>query len=117
MRFPDLQAALRYALALGLLFGLGLAAGLPARAGDELQLYQRRLEELFWRLDRNADGRLDRDEVRANAYLRRHFDRLDRSGKGFLVPADLVPGERRRERRHPAGDMSLADWDRASLRD
>ena len=96
MGFPDLQPALRRALVFCLVLGLGCASGLPARAGDDLEQYQRRLEELFWRLDRNADGRLDRDEVRANPYLRRHFERLDRSGKGFLVPADLVPRERRR---------------------
>ena len=29
------------------------------------------------------------DEVRANAYLQRHFERLDRGGKGYLVPGDL----------------------------
>jgi len=70
-----------------------LAAGLlltPARgAADELQQFQQRMGQLFRQLDRNGDGRLDRDEVRANAYLQRHFDRLDRGGKGYLVPGDL----------------------------
>ncbi|MFM7314494.1 MAG: hypothetical protein ACKO0M_15250 [Cyanobium sp.] len=86
----------RPVLLLCLLLWLGTVSGLPARGRDNLEAYQRRLEELFWRLDRNGDGRLVRDEVRANPYLRRHFERLDRSGKGFLVPADLVPQERLR---------------------
>jgi hypothetical protein len=64
-------------------------AGLPSRAADEVQHYQQRLGQLFRQLDRNADGRLERDEVRANAYLQRHFDRLDRGSKGYLVPSDL----------------------------
>ncbi len=72
--------------ALLLLAGL-LAA--PVRAADELELYQQRLGQLFRQLDRNGDGRLDRQEAAANAYLRRHFDRLDRAGKGFLTPGDL----------------------------
>lgn len=61
----------------------------PVRAGDDLQQFQQRMGQLFRQLDRNGDGRLDRDEVRANAYLQRHFDRLDRGGKGYLVPGDL----------------------------
>lgn len=71
---------------------LALAAGplLPAQAGgDELQQFQQRMAQLFRQLDRNGDGRLDRDEARANAYLQRHFDRLDRGSKGYLVPGDL----------------------------
>jgi hypothetical protein len=27
--------------------------------------------------------------VRSNAYLQRHFSRLDRANKGYLTPADL----------------------------
>lgn len=75
-------------LVAGLLL-LALAAAPPLRAGDEVELYQQRLQQLFRQLDRNGDGRLERDEARANPYLLRHFDRLDRGGKGFLVPADL----------------------------
>jgi len=77
------------ALAGVLLLALVGSAALPSRAADELQHYQQRLGQLFRQLDRNRDGRLERDEVRANAYLQRHFDRLDRGGKGYLVPSDL----------------------------
>ncbi len=65
------------------------AAGLPAVRANELELYQQRMGQLFQQLDRNGDGRLDRQEAQRNPYLQRHFDRLDRGGKGYLVPADL----------------------------
>jgi hypothetical protein len=83
-RSPVLAAALA-----GLLLVLGAPAPAAlAQASEELH-YQRRLRQLFDRLDRNADGRLDRLEVSRNAYLERHFDRLDRGGKGYLLPSDL----------------------------
>ncbi len=61
----------------------------PIWADADLEQYQQRLGQLFRQLDRNADDRLERDEVRANAYLWRHFDRLDRGSKGYLTPRDL----------------------------
>ena len=76
-------------LAGGLLLASVGGAEQAAQAADELEVYQQRLWQLFRQLDRNGDGRLERDEVRANAYLQRHFERLDRGGKGYLVPGDL----------------------------
>lgn len=76
-------------LAGGLLLASVGGAELAAQAADELEVYQQRLGQLFRQLDRNGDGRLERDEVRANAYLQRHFERLDRGSKGYLVPGDL----------------------------
>jgi Ca2+-binding EF-hand superfamily protein len=90
--FPAVRRALRLiasSLAGALLLAAAGSAGQPARAADELEVYQQRLAQLFRQLDRNGDGRLDLDEVRANAYLQRHFERLDRGGKGYLVPGDL----------------------------
>jgi len=76
------------------LAGLVLAVGAPAlppaaAQPSELRDYQQRLLQLFHQLDRNGDGRLDRREASRNAYLERHFDRLDRGGKGYLLPSDL----------------------------
>ena len=85
---PRRKRAVR-ALAGGLVLALMAGASLPSLAADEVQQYQQRLGQLFQQLDRNGDGRLEREEVRANAYLQRHFDRLDRGGKGYLVPSDL----------------------------
>jgi hypothetical protein len=95
MAHPALPTALLSAL-LSALMGAGVAGAPPASArqpgaadAEALEQYQRRLGQLFHQLDRNGDGRLDRQEVRANPYLQRHFDRLDRGGKGFLAPSDL----------------------------
>ena len=76
-------------LAATLLLGAMAIGAAPARAADEVLRYRLRLEKLFRQLDLNGDGRLDRLEVRANAYLQRHFERLDRGGKGYLLPEDL----------------------------
>lgn len=67
--------------------------GAPGRGQErrELRAYQQRLEQLFVQLDRNGDGRLSRREVEGHPYLERHFNRLDRRGRGYLTPADLVP--------------------------
>ena len=69
----------------------GGAGDLPVWADAELERFQQRLGQLFRQLDRDGDGRLDRQEARANAYLLRHFERLDRGGKGYLLPGDLNP--------------------------
>ena len=67
--------------------------GVPARSqtAAELQGYQRRMEQLFQRLDRNGNQRLERQEVQGHTYLERHFERLDRQQRGYLTPADLRP--------------------------
>lgn len=72
-----------------LLLSLSCLAVTPVRAADELETYQQRLVQLFHQLDINGDGRLDRLEASANPYLKRHFNRLDRGDRGFLVPGDL----------------------------
>ena len=72
---------------------LGLSgAGALGQTAAEQQAYQQRLQQLFIRLDRNGDRRLQRQEVQGQPYLERHFERLDRQRRGFLVPADLAPG-------------------------
>ncbi len=72
---------------------LGLSgAGVHGQTPAEQQRYQQRLQQLFIRLDRNGDRRLQRQEVQGQPYLERHFERLDRQRRGFLVPADLAPG-------------------------
>ena len=88
-----------------LAFGLLLVWCRPmqAQTGGELESYQRRLERLFERLDRNRDRRLTPSEVQGHPYLQRHFQRLDSQGRGYLVPGDLTPanpaayGERARQ--------------------
>ena len=67
---------------------VGPVQGAPAEPSEQ-QRYQQRLQQLLHQLDRNGDGRLDRQEASRNAYLERHFDRLDRGGKGYLQPSDL----------------------------
>ena len=79
-----------------LLLVLGGSPALRAQTSAELQGYQQRLQHLFQRLDRNADHRLDRQEVQGHPYLERHFERLDRQGRGYLTPEDLntTPAQR-----------------------
>ena len=66
-----------------------VSLGAQAQTDAELQSYQRRLQQLFERLDRNGDQRLQPQEVEGHPYLERHFQRLDRQGRGYLVPDDL----------------------------
>lgn len=77
------------------LSGGGVLAQTPA----EQQAYQQRLQQLFIRLDRNGDRRLQRQEVQGQPYLERHFERLDQQRRGFLVPGDLAPGTKGRGER------------------
>jgi hypothetical protein len=80
------RLALTLALVQALLqAGLGLWTPALAQSPAELEAYQRRLE------------------VEGHPYLERHFQRLDRQGRGHLVPSDLTPtnpaarGERARK--------------------
>jgi Ca2+-binding EF-hand superfamily protein len=79
---------LAWALA-GLLLMVSAPAPPALAQASEQQQYQQRLRQLFTQLDRNGDGRLDRREASRNAFLERHFDRLDQGGKGYLLPSDL----------------------------
>lgn len=76
-------------VAAALLLGGAVAHVGPVHADDEVLRFRQRLDKLFRKLDLNGDGRLDRQEARANAYLQRHFERLDRGDKGYLLPEDL----------------------------
>ena len=68
-------------------------AGAWGQTAAEQQSYQQRMQQLFQRLDRNGDQRLQRLEVQGQIYLERHFERLDREGRGYLTPSDLAPAE------------------------
>ncbi len=93
------------AAALALLLAASGPLPLAARgqSTEELRLYQGRLQQLYRRLDRNGDGRLDRGEVEGHPYLQRHFQRLGGQSRGYLDPGELIPrnveamGERLRE--------------------
>jgi len=71
------------------------AAAIPsaavAQTEAEVRTYQHRLQQLFQRLDQDGDQRLERDEVKGQPYLERHFERLDGQKRGYLSPADLRP--------------------------
>lgn len=94
-RLATPQRALAFALALS----LGAPGVSRAQTAAEQQSYQQRLQQLFQRLDRNGDQRLQRQEVQGHAYLERHFDRLDSQRRGYLTPEDLRPAQAQRGER------------------
>jgi len=75
------------------LIALTSGAGAWGQTAAEQQSYQQRMQQLFQRLDRNGDQRLQRLEVQGQSYLERHFERLDRQGRGYLTPSDLAPAQ------------------------
>ena len=54
-----------------------------------VQVYGRRMEALFIRMDVNGDGRLESEEVRGRPYFERRLQRPD--SKGYLLLKDLRP--------------------------
>ncbi|CAK6688777.1 hypothetical protein IFHNHDMJ_00476 [Synechococcus sp. CBW1107] len=90
-RLAALMAGTAVALAAAVAPSPPLHAMQLAQQQRDLETYRQRLQNLFRRLDRNGDQRLERSEVRGHAYIEKHFERLDRSGRGHLTPADFVP--------------------------
>ena len=62
VRYPLRLIASR--LAGVLLLATVVSPELPARAADELEVYQQRLAQLFRQLDRNGDGKNDWEDVK-----------------------------------------------------
>jgi len=63
---------------------------------DEARQRQEELIELFYRTDRNDDGRIGRDEWRSDAAT---FDRVDRNRDGFLSEQEYLGPENSVQRR------------------
>ena len=76
----------------------------------DLDRYQKRLENLFRKLDDNGDGRLSPAEVRGRPFLEANFQRLDKGGKGYLVPADLALPQ---DQRHFLGERLRQAFERS----
>ncbi|MCT0212944.1 MULTISPECIES: EF-hand domain-containing protein [unclassified Synechococcus] len=113
------------ALAMQLLIGGSLTPG-PAQAQDSrlLERYEKRLENWFHRIDRNGDGRLSPFESKGYPFLEMNFERLDSTGRGYLLPQDLAPannhflGERLRksfQRADRDGNGQLSQAEAASF--
>lgn len=65
-----------------------------AQEPQTLQRYQQRMQAWFERLDRNRDGRLTPRESQGQPFLETNFQRLDRRGRGYLLPTDLAPRQK-----------------------
>lgn len=77
--------------------GLLLLPLASARANPQpVQVYGRRMEALFVRMDVNGDGRLESREVQGQPYLERRLQRPD--SRGYLLIEDLSPRSP-----HPSG--------------
>lgn len=77
--------------------GLLLLPLASAQANPQpVQVYGRRMEALFVRMDVNGDGRLESREVQGQPYLERRLQRPD--SRGYLLIEDLSPRSP-----HPSG--------------
>ena len=89
---------------------LGLQSLVPCSSvqanPQHVQIYGRRMEALFIRMDVNRDGRLESGEVQGRPYFERRLQRPD--SRGYLLLKDLRPtsphpsGQRLQKRFHQA---------------
>ena len=99
----------------------GLVPLSPALANPRhVQIYGRRMEALFIRMDVNGDGRLESGEVRGRPYFERRLQRPD--SRGYLLLEDLRPmtphpsGQRLQKRFHQADRNGDGRIDRGECR-
>jgi len=72
------------------LIPLFVATVLSAAAVAEDPKQMQRKEEMFKSLDKNADERLSKSEVKSDAALSAHFAVLDKDGDGYLTQGEYA---------------------------